>query len=80
MESSSDIVNLIIALATAIPALVAAAVGIVKANHAQRQIAVMLQNSQQKSVQVQANPQSSEASGVGQFVVNVGQREGVGNE
>ena len=46
MESSSDIVNLIIALATAVPALVAGIVGVVKANHAQGQIAAMQQHSQ----------------------------------
>ncbi|MCY3967974.1 MAG: hypothetical protein OXE04_02810 [bacterium] len=80
MENSSDIVNLIIALATAVPALVAAVVGIVKANHAQRQIAVIQQNNQQTSTQLQANALSSEASGVGKLIFNIGQLDGERNE
>ena len=43
MESSSDIVNLVIALATAVPALVAGIVGIVKANHAKEMVNVLQQ-------------------------------------
>lgn len=75
MESASDLVNLFIALGTAVPALVAGVIGLVKANHAENQIAVMRQENRQTSFQLQANPQSSEASGVGKFVFNLGTGE-----
>lgn len=54
MESGSDILNLIIALATAVPALVAGVVGIVKANHAKEMVNV-LQQANAQAVNVNQN-------------------------
>ena len=51
MESASDVVTLIVALGTAVPALVAGTVGVVKANNAQSQIVAMRQEIQQASTQ-----------------------------
>ena len=61
MESSSDIVNLIVALATAIPALIAGIVGIVKANHAKEMITVLQQtNTQAVNVNQQITPDTQQ--------------------
>ena len=60
METASDTVNLLVALATAVPALVA----IVKANQAKEMIVTLRQETSQ------TNTQSTEASGVGQVIFN----------
>ena len=65
METASDTVTLVVALVTAVPALVAGVVGIVKANQAKEMIVTLRQETSQ------TNTQSTEASGVGQIIVNV---------
>ncbi|MYG93771.1 MAG: hypothetical protein F4138_02080 [Acidimicrobiia bacterium] len=61
MESSGDIVSFVIALATAIPALITGIVGIVKANHAKEMITVLQQtNTQAVNVNQQITPDTQQ--------------------